>query len=199
MSKKFKLKVHEKIYLIELEEKDDGSVSVEIETDKGNKIIKDLELEISDTERAIFSVVVDGKTHLVELEQSDTNRASFSILLDGKPHIVNAVPIISKDQVSSAHANLMKNFIESDPARLSTSNDIGDGVREGIIKAPLVGQIVSVKVNPGDSVNQGDVLLIIEAMKMENEIRAPKTGIVKEVRVAKGTRVATSDILVIIE
>ena len=199
MIKKYKLQVHEKIYLIELEEKKDGLFSVTIETEKGKKIKKDLELESSDTERAIFSVVVDGKAHLVELEQSGINRSSFSISLDGKPHKVNAIPIISKDQVSSAHINLIKNFSDSDTARIITSNDVVKGVTEGIIKAPLVGQVVSIKINPGDSVSQGDVLLIIEAMKMENEIRAPKTGTIKEVRVAKGEKVKMGDILVIIE
>ena len=93
----------------------------------------------------------------------------------------------------------MKKFSDSDTARLITSNDGAEGVTEGIIKAPLVGQVVSIKVNPGDSVNQGDVLLIVEAMKMENEIRAPKSGIIKELRVTKGDKVSSGDILVIIE
>lgn len=198
MSKKYKLQVHEKMYLIELEEKDDGSVSVVIETENGKKIKKDLDVEISDTERTIFSVIVDGKSHLVELEPG-INHSSFSILLDGKPHIVNAVPIISRDQVSSAHIHLMKNFSDSDTARLITSNDVIEGDREGIIKAPLVGQVVSIKVNPGDSVSQGDVLLIIEAMKMENEIRAPKSGTIKELKVTKGEKVSMGDVLVIIK
>lgn len=199
MNKKYKLQVHRKTYLIDLEETDDGFVSVVIETESGNKIKKELELERADTERAIFSVVVDGKSHLVELEQSDIYHSSFSISLDGKPHIVKAVPIISKAHVSSAHINLMKTFSDSDTARLITPNDSVESVTEGIIKAPLVGQVVSIKVNPGDSVNQGDVLVIIEAMKMENELRAPKNGVITEVRVVKGDRVTGGDILVIIE
>lgn len=199
MNKKYKLQVHRKTYLIDLEETDDGFVSVVIETESGNKIKKELELERADTERAIFSVVVDGKAHLVELEQSDIYHSSFSISLDGKPHIVKAVPIISKAHVSSAHINLMKTFSDSDTARLITPNDSVESVTEGIIKAPLVGQVVSIKVNPGDSVNQGDVLVIIEAMKMENELRAPKNGVITEVRVVKGDRVTGGDILVIIE
>lgn len=195
MNKKYKLQVHEKTYLIELEETDDGLVSVVIETESGSKIKKDLELESLDTERAIFSVVIDSKAHLVELEQSDIHRLSFSILLDGKPHIVNAVPIISRAQVSSTHIN----FIDSDKTHLINSNDVVEGVTEGIVKAPLVGTVVSIKVNPGDPVSQGDVLLILEAMKMENEIRAPKSGTIKELKVTKGEKVSVNDILVIIE
>ena len=199
MSKKYKFQVHEKTYLIELKEKDDGSVSVVIETETGNKIIKDLDLENLDTEHASFSVLIDDKTHLVELEQSNTNRSLFSVLLDGKPHIVNVMPILSKDQVSSSYISLMKDFSDNDKAHLINSNDAAEGVTGGIIKAPLVGQIVSIKVNPGDSVNQGDVLLILEAMKMQNEIRAPQSGTIKEIRVAKDEKVNSGDILVIIE
>lgn len=195
MNKKYKIQVHEKTYLIELEETDDGLVSVVIETESGSKIKKDLELESLDTERAIFSVVIDSKAHLVELEQSDIHRLSFSILLDGKPHIVNAVPIISRAQVSSTHIN----FIDSDKTHLINSNDVVEGVTEGIVKAPLVGTVVSIKVNPGDPISQGDVLLILDAMKMENEIRAPKSGTIKELKVTKGEKVSVNDILVIIE
>jgi biotin carboxyl carrier protein len=195
VNKKYKLQVHEKTYVVELEETDDDLVSVVIETENGNKIKKDLELESLDTERVIFSVVVDGKTHLVELEQSDIHRSSFSISLDGKPHIVNAVPIIPKDQVSSTHIN----FNDSDTDRLITSNDVVEGVTEGAVKAPLVGTVVSMKVKSGDSVSQGDVLLIIEAMKMENEIRAPKSGTIKELKVTTGEKVSSGDVLVIIE
>jgi len=195
VNKKYKLQVHEKTYLIELEETDDGFVSVVIETESGNKIKKDLELESLDTERAIFSVVTDGKAHLVELEQSDNHRSSFSILLDGKPHVVKFAPRISKVQVSSAHIN----FTDSNATYLITSNDAVEGATEGIVKAPLVGTVVSIKINPGDSISQGDVLLIIEAMKMENEIRAPKSGTIKELKVTKGEKVSSGDVLVIIE
>ena len=195
MNKKYKIQVHEKTYFVELEATDDGLVSVVIETESGSKIKKDLELESLNTEHALFSVVIDSKAHLVELGQSDIDRSSFSILVNGKPHIVNAMPIISKDQITSAQIN----FIDSDTTHLMNSNDGVESFSEGIVKAPLVGTVVSIKVNPGDPVNQGDVLLIVEAMKMENEIRAPKSGTIKELKVTKGEKVNVSDILVIVE
>jgi len=70
---------------------------------------------------------------------------------------------------------------------------------EGVIKAPLVGQIVSIKVNPGDSINQGDVLLILEAMKMQNEMKATSDGVVKKIHVKKGQTVNSGDVLLLIE
>ena len=199
MNKKYKLQVHEKTYLVELEETDNGLVSVVIETESGNTIKKDFELERSDDEQKIFSVTIDGKAHLVELEKLNTHRLSFSILLDGKPHIVDAIPVVSKEMVSSTGNNFLNAFNSHDSNSLTVSNNVAGGVAEGAVKAPLVGTVVSIKINPGDSVSQGEVLLIIDAMKMENEIRAPKTGIIKEIKAVIGKRVKMGDILVVIE
>lgn len=199
MNKKYKLQVHEKTYLVELEETDNGLVSVVIETESGNTIKKDFELERSDDEQKKFSVTIDGKAHLVELEKLNTHRLSFSILLDGKPHIVDAIPVVSKEMVSSTGNNFLNAFNSHDSNSLTVSNNVAGGVAEGAVKAPLVGTVVSIKINSGDSVSQGEVLLIIDAMKMENEIRAPKTGIIKEIKAVIGKRVKMGDILVVIE
>ncbi len=64
------------------------------------------------------------------------------------------------------------------------------------VKAPMQGTILDVKVKAGDSVKAGDNLLILEAMKLENEIKAPKDGTIKEVLVKKGDTVNSSDVLV---
>lgn len=68
-----------------------------------------------------------------------------------------------------------------------------------LLKAPMPGTIIDIKVCPGDNVKKGGTLFILEAMKMENEIAAPKDGIIKEIQVAKGTSVNTSDVLAVIE
>lgn len=71
--------------------------------------------------------------------------------------------------------------------------------RKGGVAAQIAGRVLSVRVKPGDAVKQGDVLLILEAMKMENEIKAPADGAVKEVLVAEGARVAEGETLVVVE
>ena len=69
----------------------------------------------------------------------------------------------------------------------------------GAVTAQMTGRIIRVDVKPGDEVKEGDILLIIEAMKMENEIAAPTSGTVKEVAVAPGGRVSEGDLLIRIE
>jgi propionyl-CoA carboxylase alpha chain len=68
-----------------------------------------------------------------------------------------------------------------------------------IVEAPITGTIISVEVKVGDKVEEGDVLLFIESMKMENPIMAPVAGIVAEVKVAAKQVVETGKPLVIIE
>ena len=66
------------------------------------------------------------------------------------------------------------------------------------VEAPMPGKVLSVNVKAGDKVEAGDVLLILEAMKMQNEIMAPEDGTVSDVRVSAGDTVATGDVMVVL-
>jgi biotin carboxyl carrier protein len=68
-------------------------------------------------------------------------------------------------------------------------------IGDGRIKAPIPGQVTQVIVSIGDEVELGEPLLVLEAMKMENEIRAPRTGRVKALNVLAGQRVALNEVL----
>jgi biotin carboxyl carrier protein len=67
------------------------------------------------------------------------------------------------------------------------------------IKAPMPGLIIKIKKNIGESINQGESILILEAMKMENDLKAPVSGVVKDISVAEGNAVEKGDILFSIE
>lgn len=88
----------------------------------------------------------------------------------------------------------------SDPKRLRhTGGDAehGDGTAE--IKTAMPGKIVRILVADGDAVDKGDGVIVVEAMKMQNEIKSPKSGTVKDIRFAEGDTVNAGDILVVIE
>ena len=67
------------------------------------------------------------------------------------------------------------------------------------MEAPLPGKILNIKANVGDKVSEGDEVLSIEAMKMENPLMSPVNGVVKEINVTKGQAVKAGDSLAVIE
>ncbi|MBR6127458.1 biotin attachment protein, partial [bacterium] len=84
--------------------------------------------------------------------------------------------------------------------------DVNDGIEEKSsasgdgeeIKAGLPGNVLRIEVSEGDSVNEGDVLLVMEAMKMESEVKAPKAGTVQSILVSQGDKVVTGQGLVVL-
>ena len=88
----------------------------------------------------------------------------------------------------------------TDPKRLRGSNASGasaDGISE--IKTAMPGKLVRILVEQGAEIKQGESVLVVEAMKMQNEMKSPKDGIVKEIRFAEGATVNAGDILAVIE
>lgn len=64
------------------------------------------------------------------------------------------------------------------------------------LRAPMPGLVLAVEVEPGQSVSAGDALLVLEAMKMENELRAPASGVVKNIHISIGDAVSKNDLLI---
>jgi biotin carboxyl carrier protein len=88
----------------------------------------------------------------------------------------------------------------SDPKRLrgsGTSDALADGIAE--IKTAMPGKLVRVLVEAGAEVKHGEGVLVVEAMKMQNEMKSPKDGVVKEIRFSEGATVNAGDVLAVIE
>lgn len=67
-----------------------------------------------------------------------------------------------------------------------------------VVRSPMPGTIIKVNVTAGQAIKEGDVLVILEAMKMENEIMAPRSGVISQVIVSKGSTVETDGPLIVI-
>ena len=117
-----------------------------------------------------YRIVVDGVEHIVEVE--DYNGAV--------PKAISTVP--SQQAVAEAP----QVAVVDTPKASATPTD-------NSILAPLQGNLQDVKVTVGQSVKAGDLLVIIEAMKMENEVVAPKDGKVVAIHCQKGTKVNSGD------
>ncbi len=120
-----------------------------------------------------FNISVNGKKYEVEVEEVGGASAPVSAPKSAAPAPKPAAPAAAKPAAKAA------------PPAGST-----------VVKAPMPGTIVSIKVNAGDTVKKGDVLVILEAMKMENEIMAPQDGKVVAVNTSNGASVNTGDALI---
>ncbi len=128
-----------------------------------------------------YKVTLNGKTYEVEVE------AGKAILLDEYEALAPAAPAAAPVQTAPAAA------APAAPAPAAVSLAAGETV-----ESPMPGNILSVNVKQGDQVKEGQVLAILEAMKMENEIPAPKDGTVVQVVTSKGAVVETGSPLFVI-
>ena len=130
-----------------------------------------------------YKVTLNGRTYEVEVE------AGKAMLLDEYEAIVpTAAPVAAPAAAPAPVA-----APAAAPAPAAAAPVAGDAVT-----APMPGNILKVNVTPGQAVKEGDVLVVLEAMKMENEILAPKACTVKQVLVSKGSTVDTGATLVVV-
>lgn len=130
-----------------------------------------------------YKVTLNGRTYEVEVE------AGKAMLLDEYEAIVpTAAPV-----AAPAAAPVPVAAPAAAPAPAAAAPVAGEA-----ITAPMPGNILKVNVTAGQAVKEGDVLVVLEAMKMENEILAPKACTVKQVLVSKGATVDTGATLVVL-
>jgi biotin carboxyl carrier protein len=169
---------------VELTKTSESSFEVKID-DK--KLYVELQTSKTDVEKQ-FSIKMGDKSYKVELPEFDHEK-SFPIKVEGASFEAEVkTPTIKKALAT----------IESTLLTPSKKTLVQRQVAEGSVTAPMTGKIISVKVKEGDQVKSGQVLCIIEAMKMENEINAPKAGVVQEVNVSAGSSVSEGEVLFVI-
>jgi biotin carboxyl carrier protein len=108
----------------------------------------------------------------------------YRVKVNGKVYEVELESVTEKE--GPVKADVAGEKSASAPAAEAASGD-------NVLRAPMQGTIIDIKVEPGQRVNRGDVVVVLEAMKLENNIVAPTTGIVKEILVSKGQNVANQE------
>ena len=129
-----------------------------------------------------YKVTLNGRTYEVEVEA-------------GKAMLLSEYEAVAPAPAAAAPAAPAAAPAAAAPAAPAASAVTGSGEA---VSAPMPGNILKVNVKAGDAVKSGTVLVVLEAMKMENEIMAPKDGTVTQVLVSKGSTVDTGAALVVI-
>ncbi|HDI59999.1 MAG TPA: acetyl-CoA carboxylase biotin carboxyl carrier protein subunit [Desulfobacteraceae bacterium] len=142
-----------------------------------------------------YQIRIQEKQFEVEILEAGDGRARVAVdgapydvaYSGGAPTSVPAVAAASKPAVAASGGSGDR------PASQAATAE------PGALVAPIPGIILKILVNPGEAVTAGQVVAVMEAMKMENNLAAERTGTVREVRVQEGGEVATGDVIMIIE
>jgi len=139
-----------------------------------------------------FKITVDGETFEVEVEEIKSKQTITKInkVSEGLVSSVEREPEVKETKKETAST---KNVM-SKPTSSTVANQTKTS--KGVVTAPLPGEILSINVKKGNSVKKGDQLLVIEAMKMENEVFASTGGTIKEIFVKPGDYVETGQKLI---
>lgn len=128
-----------------------------------------------------LKITINNQSYLVTVEE-----VRESALQAVEPQGIAARPVASRPSIRP---------LPSKPALVDTSrNEAGTGV-----VSPMPGVILNVKVKEGDPVKVGDVVAVLEAMKMENEITAKKGGVVRAIQVKEGQTVSVGEVIMVID
>jgi len=157
---------------------DGRQVRVEVQGKGGRYLVRfedrRLDVDFAETSCQFASLLIDGRSHEVGLERRPDG---YVVLFPEDTIAVRLQPAARGDSSAARHA-------ASGPTR---------------VLAPMPGKIVRLLAGPGDEVSAGQGLVVMEAMKMENELRAPRGGRVRETRVAEGQAVEGGALLVLLD
>ena len=133
-----------------------------------------------------FKVTVNGQSYEVEVEEMG---GAIQAPVAAPIKVANATPVAPTPQPAAPTP-------ATSSAPIVSKGPVPEGAT--VIKAPMPGKISALKVDVGATVKRGDVIVVLEAMKMQNDIMAPVDGTVHEFRINVGDNVKTSDELVVI-
>lgn len=142
-----------------------------------------------------FRVIIDGTEHLVDARSP--RPGTWSLLVGGRSFVVDLDPRRTGIAASTGTTEVLLDVEDALRRRLAaTTGARANAVRGEAIRAPIAGKVVKVLVAVGDQVAPGTAVIVLEAMKMENELVAERGGTVTGIHRAAGQAVDTGDLLV---
>ena len=150
-----------------------------------------------------YSLKINGHNYNVQIDNVNETSTVAHVVVNGVDYEVEIegakASTVSKPQVAPAPKSANSAMIT--PSSATPSPRIAAAAPSSVysVKCPLPGTVLSVKVAAGDTIAAGQTLVVLEAMKMENNIDADRGGVVKQVLVQQGATVMEGDVLIVIE
>lgn len=141
-----------------------------------------------------YRYTIDGNKYEVAI--NEVNDTTAKVTVNGAEYTVEWEKAVEEKPVVKVQPVMVK---PASPAPETAATPATTPVSGNAIKTPLPGVIIDVKVKVGDAVKKGDTVVVLEAMKMENNINADRDGNVVAIQVAKGDTVADGAVLVVID
>lgn len=145
------------------------------------------------------TIIVDGKDHSLEFVNFDGNGDIKSLFIDNEYYDIE----IEKGKNGLAE-NIVVNgqifpvsILKAGRERFIVQGE--ERKKSGVVRALIPGKVLNIAVVPGQEVREGELILILEAMKMENEILAPRTGEIREIVVGEGENMEKDQVMIVIE
>ena len=159
---------------------------------------KTVRVKVAETGPGLFRVTLGDRDYHVDFLEPQPNL--LSLIIDGRSFEVDVDARETSDLfevvIKGDHFDI--EMVEEKKKKLAMKLARGASGRQDL-KSPMAGNVRQVLVQPGDRVAAGQVLLILEAMKMENEIKSPIDGIVSSLTARAGSAVASGDPLCVVE
>jgi biotin carboxyl carrier protein len=154
-------------------------------------------VEIEETGKSIYRVSVDGNEFLVDGKK--TGRTNYSLIVDSRSFEIEVDNTEDEYRVLVDGRNYRIDLVDERRLRIGGAQSGLELEGRQNISVPMPGKIVAVLVSEGDAVERGQGLVIVEAMKMENEVRSPIAGEVREIKVKPGDTVEGGAVLLVVE
>jgi biotin carboxyl carrier protein len=154
-----------------------------------------LSVDVTPLAGSRFKIKVEERP--IEIEAEQVGPHTFSVRLGDR--VVELDTTWSEGNLVVGTAGKELAFRLIDRRRYRAGGDAATGIGQREVKAVMPGKVVAVLVNVGDEVEKGQSLLVLEAMKMENEVRSPGSGVVQEIRVSPGQAVETGELMLLLE
>ena len=139
---------------------------------------------------------LDGQEYAVDV--AELGSGDYSVLLDSMQYTVHLSPQGTGVFLATVGAsNIAVNV--NDPRSLSQRRASSAAAGVHAVRAPMPGRVLAVHVSVGDKVGRDQGLIVVEAMKMQNELRSPRDGTVLEVRTSAGASVTAGATLIVVE